>query len=343
MTLAIGEVLKGRTACYHVSKVLKEPTVFQAKVVPFELSPSSQPTQLAVIKHVPAGRSMTQYNRERRCYAFDSIAKSQSIRAMIELLNHEEDAVENAHQRQCMVFEWMDSDLWQLPSNRFRSGSLLPRIVARSVLQALEVFDGEDGVHTDLNPNNVLVTEADGPSPVVKLGDLGNLMGAGPMKGRFQGLTIRAPEVWRDVGITPRADVWSLGVTLAHWMASKVIFGPSNKIIEGMTESWCIAKMIRLVGPIGDPDPAKTELVDEFALAKFLETETFVHPETGKVEKFIKLGTLREELEAVEGPIDKSCIDFIESLLVVDHSKRPTAREALKHPWLQDVDIDEID
>lgn len=118
-------------------------------------------------------------------------------------------------------------------------------------------------------------------------------------------------------------------------MASKGIFGPSDKIIEGMAEAWCLAKMIRLLGPIGEPDSTKTELVDEFALGAFLEKETFTHPETGREENFIKLGTIRHELELVEGPIEKDCIDFIESLLVVDHTKRPTAKEALEHPWLQ--------
>ena len=115
------------------------------------------------------------------------------------------------------------------------------------------------------------------------------------------------------------------------------MFGPSYKIIEGNTEAWCIANMIRLVGPVGAPDPAKTEIFDEFALAEFLEKETFIHPETGKEEKFVKLRTIRQELEAVDGPIDSGCIDFIESLLVVDPTKRPSASEALKHPWLQNV------
>ena len=72
-----------------------------------------------------------------------------------------------------MVFEWMDTDLWQLPSKPFRSGSPLPRIVAQSVLEALVVFDSEDGVHADVNPNNIFVSRAGGPSPLVKLGDLG--------------------------------------------------------------------------------------------------------------------------------------------------------------------------
>jgi hypothetical protein len=49
----------------------------------------------------------------------------------------------------CMVLEWMDTDLWQLPSEPFRSSSSpLSRIVARSILEALVLLDGLGSVHT---------------------------------------------------------------------------------------------------------------------------------------------------------------------------------------------------
>jgi hypothetical protein len=54
----------------------------------------------------------------------------------------------------CMVFEWMDTDLWQLPSESFRSSSKLPRRVTRSVLEALAVLDELGGVHTGLDLYN---------------------------------------------------------------------------------------------------------------------------------------------------------------------------------------------
>lgn len=94
-----------------------------------------------------------------------------------------------------------------------------------------------------------------------------------------------------------------------------------------MADPWCLAKMTRFLGLIGDLGPSKVDLVDEFALAAFLEKETFANPETGVEERFIKFGTLRHELESVEGPIEKGCIDFIESLLVIDHTKRPSANK----------------
>jgi len=93
---------------------------------------------------------------------------------------------------------------------------------------------------------------------------------------------------------------------------------------------------MRLVGPIPSPGASKTEIVDEFALAEYFEKESFVHPVTGIEEQFIKVGTIRQELEKVEGPIDAECIDFIESLLAVDPARRLSAKEALKHPWLNE-------
>lgn len=35
-----------------------------------------------------------------------------------------------------------------------------------------------------------------------------------PLKARFQGLEIRAPEIWKKPYSSPACDVWSLGVTV---------------------------------------------------------------------------------------------------------------------------------
>ena len=126
-------------------------------------------------------------------------------------------------------------------------------------------------------------------------------------------------------------------------MASTVIFGPSGKTIEGETEAFCIAKMMRLMGPLGESDQAKQGIVDEFYVAQFLEQSTFIQPETGKEEQYVKVGSIQKELEAIQG-IENGCINFILSLLVVDHTKRPSAKEALQHLWLQGTTIkDELD
>ena len=77
------------------------------------------------------------------------------------------------------------------------------------------------------------------------------------------------------------------------------------------------SKIKRLVGPIGAP--TKPEFSEEFALADFLESEIFQTSDLSKPIQFSTLGSLRQVLERIpNGRVSKECIDFIESLLVVD-------------------------
>ena len=76
------------------------------------------------------------------------------------------------------------------------------------------IFSDIGGIHTDINPNNVLLSGLETPTPVVKVGDLGNLLIEGVDSVRLQGHAIRAPEVWKGHGCWPASDVWSLGVTV---------------------------------------------------------------------------------------------------------------------------------
>jgi serine/threonine protein kinase len=165
-----------------------------------------------------------------------------------------------------MVLEWMDTDLWKARMHPRSQDPKLQKLVARSILEALAVFVDIQETHTDINPNNVLISGIETSTPVIKLADLGNLCGEGIDWVRLQGLAIRAPEVWSGLGCWPASDVWSLGVTvcltrpdftaladnfqMAHWLAKPPIFGASDKVVEGLTESWCIAKVKRLVGPL---------------------------------------------------------------------------------------------
>ena len=88
---------------------------------------------------------------------------------------------------------------------------------------------------------------------------------------------------------------------------------------------------MRLVGSIGAPDPSKPDIIDEFALTQYFEKETFVPPQTGLGENFIKIGSIRRELQQVEGSIERGSNESNDSLLVVHPLRRPNARGALQH------------
>ena len=124
-----------------------------------------------------------------------------------------------------------------------------------------------------------------------------------------------------------------LTVKLAHWLSHSAIFGRHDKIVPDLTEAWCIAKIRRLVGPIEPPVDSKYE--EEFALAEYLETSTFRHQDNSFERQFITVSTLRQELEKLSAPeVSSELLDFIEYLLVLDYTKRPTAEEPLRHPYL---------
>ena len=91
------------------------------------------------------------------------------------------------------------------------------------------------------------------------------------------------------------------------------------------------------MGPI-DP-PVKPEYAEDFETADYLESESFQTPEMTEQRRFITVGIIQREIERLPADtISKECIDFIESLLIIDHTKRPSARDALKHPFITGMD-----
>ncbi|KAL9633970.1 MAG: hypothetical protein Q9164_004371 [Protoblastenia rupestris] len=149
---------------------------------------------------------------------------------------------------------------------------------------------------------------------------------------RNQSLETRAPEVWQGRECRHTSDVWSLGVTLAHWLASLTIFGPGDKRVEGLTEAWCLAKLQCLVGPL-DPPVDKPALRKEWLYAQ--EILTLQDTETNGKSLLIPDRTLRQTLESLPDPKPAGdLLDFIDYLLIKDHTCRPTAEEALEHPYL---------
>ena len=87
------------------------------------------------------------YQMEVNCYEFQCIQNSPHIRSIREVIDNGED--------QCMVFEWMDTDLWSLRARARELGQPFFKVAAKSILEAVRVFSDMDGqdpvVHTDEN------------------------------------------------------------------------------------------------------------------------------------------------------------------------------------------------
>lgn len=123
-----------------------------------------------------------------------------------------------------------------------------------------------------------------------------------PHKQRFQGLEIRAPEIWKRAFSSPACDVWSLGVSvsetdfmdlhtgdhakslliwtltdcflqLTHYLMGKCIFGATDLNIQIASKShevtqaaWSIGKIIKLIGPFTRDEDSAFSLFGIFLL-----------------------------------------------------------------------------
>jgi hypothetical protein len=93
---------------------------------------------------VKAPGNPVSYEREMNVYEFDCINRSPYIRSIREVVENKTD--------RCMIFEWMDHDLWSLRNQQQSLNQKFVKIVAKSVLNALVAFLDMDGngaaVHT---------------------------------------------------------------------------------------------------------------------------------------------------------------------------------------------------
>ena len=222
----------------------------------------------------------------------------------------------------------------------------------------------------DINPNNILLSDIESASQMVKLGDLGYRVRLGETlftslsndpsnSGRFQH-TSYTPNWMQGAGGLARLGllagfcIWSLGVTvsyqtlyprtqligqLAHWPGHQSIFGDVDKVAEDHTASWCIAKIDRLVGPLGPP-VQKPVYGSESCMAGEMSTDTYIDPGIDRPVPYVHVATLRQELESLPDPeLDLDILDLIDSLLTVGRKKGPTAAEALKYPYLRTIKV----
>jgi len=139
----------------------------------------------AVVKSAITKDEIFTLKREYRNYRNPEIASCPHIRTLYDVVRQNEAQEDPIY----LVFEWMDHDLRSTPANVFRSDQRLPRVVFKAALSALTVFKVLNAVHTgklysvanirgtkrlDISINNIFVSNIDSPSPIAKLGDLGN-------------------------------------------------------------------------------------------------------------------------------------------------------------------------
>ncbi|CAL0307589.1 unnamed protein product [Lupinus luteus] len=195
------------------------------------------------------------------------------------------------------------------------------QIITRQCLEALQYLHNLGIVHCDLKPENILIKSY--KKCQVKVIDLGSsCFKTDNLCLYVQSRSYRAPEVMLGLEYDEKIDIWSLGCILAELCTGEVLF-PNDPIVM------ILARMIGILGPIDLEMLVKGQETHKY----FTEEYDIYHvnEETNQVEYIIpESSSLEQHLQVT----DTMFVDFVKYLLNINPKRRPSATQALKHPWI---------
>lgn len=266
----------------------------------------------------------------------------------------------------CMSFEMLGPSILDLIIDHGYKGLPLPivRQIARDCLNGLDFLHACDIVHTDVKPENVLLTLPEGgeePSPHdgvplwwsknsvpseggwklrsgwsdklserhvgAKLVDLGNsCFDNHHFTDNIQTIEYRSPEVVLGAGYSTSADVWSLACTIFELVTGEYLFDPHPG--ESYTrEEDLLAHHQELLGAF----PVEFALSGRQSPSFFDEQGNMWHVSD------LRFWNLFDVLVDKYGWDRREAADFVDFLLPMlspEPSQRATAADRLAHPWL---------
>ncbi|KAJ4892025.1 Protein kinase superfamily protein [Raphanus sativus] len=195
------------------------------------------------------------------------------------------------------------------------------QVITRQCLDALVFLHGLGIIHCDLKPENILIKSY--KKCEVKIIDLGSsCFRSDSLSLYVQSRSYRAPEVILGLPYDEKIDLWSLGCILAELCSGEVLF-PNEAV--GMI----LARIVGVLGPIETEMLEKGQETDKYFTKEF--DLYHLNEESNEVEYIITEESCLEDQLHVS---DELFLDFVRSLLEINPLRRPTALEALDHPWL---------
>lgn len=210
----------------------------------------------------------------------------------------------------CIVFEYMDYDLWRLMTGPNISFSMLQiKCLMKQIIEGLYQCHSTGIMHRDIKPSNLLIN-TDG---VLKLADFGlttSFLTQNYLSNNVVSLYYRPPELLLGShAYGPEIDMWSVGCILIELITNNYLFAGANDAEQ-------LDLIFRVFGtPSEETWPGVTLL-----------------PGWGNVEKK-KVKYPPQDLNDVFGFLTPEAFDLATRLLSLDPKKRISSFDALQHPW----------
>jgi dual specificity tyrosine-phosphorylation-regulated kinase 1 len=253
---------------------------------------------------------------------------------------------------QCLVFEMLSLNLYELLKNTYFSGvSLnLVRKFAKQVLRSLAFLRRRDVdvIHCDLKPENILLRHP--KKSAIKVIDFGSSCRSNKrMYSYIQSRFYRSPEVILGLTYSTAIDMWSLGCILAEMHTGEPLFSGADDFDQ-------MKKIVSCLGMIPTEMLERSNVKQRFFLkvggAWKLRREKEGTPkgnETQEIGDVDPIGTLSKSV--VAGRLQKKkfpqseaynsaenhrlFIDLVSKMLVYSPEHRLDPLDALHHPFLQ--------
>ena len=238
----------------------------------------------------------------------------------------------------------------------------IPRLsyVTRQVLIAMKFIHNIGLVHSDVKPENILLSSYSRAQ--VKLIDFGSSCYLTDRQSSYiQSRSYRAPEVVLGLPYDGKIDIWSLGCVVAEMYTGEVTFQndsvvsmlsrieaicgkfPDHMIEQGRQSAAFFTRCGLLFEKVDrkKDDSYNDDCSDEDKNARSRSSYDIFQPK--RTTLAARLGFNKDLMEKYDAKQSLSheqkrqavFVDFVGTLLTIDPGKRPSAEEALKHPWME--------
>lgn len=199
--------------------------------------------------------------------------------------------------------------------------------VTTQCLQALEYTHSLRLIHCDLKPENILIKSYS--QAEIKVIDFGSSCFVDDhLSSYVQSRSYRAPEVMLGLPYDQKIDIWSLGCIIAELWTGFVLF--QNDSVQSL-----LARILGIIGDFPYHIMTRGKYVPQYFTQDgqlYQEIDAPACPERGRRLHLLvpKKTSLRQRMRTDS----EEFLDFLSCMLQLDSTKRPTATEALEHPFL---------